>query len=324
MSKSKTVDWLSKIPVVKWVIQLLKGIKLPGFEGLSLLDLLVIYIRGIVEGALGSRAGSVAFSLFLAIFPLLIFLFTLVPFVIPFVAVGDANFDAQLLVFLESFLPTATGEYFTEVYQQMKDQKRGGLLSSAFLISIFLVANGVSSIFSAFEYSYHTELTRNYFKQYAYAFMVGLILSVLILIGAIFFVYFEFYVIGYTVEFLGEKLGIKNDKEDLTLIWLAKTAFYFLLSYMIVSVLYYFGTADSKKARFFTPGALMTSVLFLLTSYLFGIYIDSFARYNELYGALSGLMILLVFIWLNSNILLLGYELNATLRTLKSRYDQIK
>jgi membrane protein len=90
-----------------------------------------------------------------------------------------------------------------------------------------------------------------------------------------------------------------------------------VLSYFTTAILYYFGTAEGKQARFFSYGALMTTLLFMLTSYLFGVYIEKFARYNELYGALGGLLILMVYIWLNSNILLLGFELNATLNSLK-------
>jgi len=79
---------------------------------------------------------------------------------------------------------------------------------------------------------------------------------------------------------------------------------------------------EGKRARFFSYGALMTTLLILLTSYLFGIYIDSIARYNELYGALGGLLILMVYIWLNSNILLLGFELNATLNYLHKNLEK--
>ena len=95
-----------------------------------------------------------------------------------------------------------------------------------------------------------------------------------------------------------------------------------LLSYLTTAILYYFGTAEGRQARFFSAGALMTTLLFLLTSYLFGVYVEKFARYNELYGALGGLLILMVFIWLNSNILLLGFELNATLNSLKKRHEK--
>ncbi|WP_298790375.1 YihY/virulence factor BrkB family protein [uncultured Allomuricauda sp.] len=313
---------LEKIPVVNWLVRLLKNIKLKAFEGLSFYDLLEMYVLGIVKGAVSTRASAIAFSLFMALFPLMIFLVTLVPWIIPFASVGNENFDAQFLLFLESFLPTATGDYFTEIYQQIKDQKSGGILSSAFMVSIFLVANGVNAIFGGFEHSYHVELTRNFFRQYAYALMVGLILSILLILGAVVFVYFEFYIVEYTSEYFGKTLGYDVEKSDSVGIQVTKIIFFTLLSYLTTAILYYFGTAEGRKARFFSAGALMTTLLFILTSYLFGVYVEKFARYNELYGALGGLLILMVFIWLNSNILLLGFELNATLNSLKKKHEK--
>ncbi|WP_373017693.1 YihY/virulence factor BrkB family protein [Muriicola sp.] len=307
---------LEKIPILNWVVDLLKRIQLPGIQGLSLYDLMEMYIIGIVQGALSTRASSIAFSLFMALFPLLIFLITLIPFVIPLVSVGNQDFDAQFLRFLETFLPTATGEYFGEIYTQIKDQKQGGLLSSAFVLSIFLMTNGVNAIFGGFETSYHIDLTRNFFKQYAYALMVGIILSLLLIVGAVAFVYFE-----YTLEYLNvwaaESQGVELDSNELVGARAGKILFFAVLSYLTTAILYYFGTSQGKQARFFSYGALMTTLLFLLTSYLFGVYIEKFARYNELYGALGGLLILMVYIWLNSNILLLGFELNASLTKLR-------
>ncbi|MEL7268982.1 MAG: YihY/virulence factor BrkB family protein [Bacteroidota bacterium] len=313
---------LEKIPVVKTVVKLLKRFKLKAFEGLSLYDLIEMYLVGIVKGTLSSRASSIAFSLFMALFPLLIFLITLLPFIIPYASVGNENFDAQFLLFLESFLPSATSDYFGDIYQQIKDQRRGGLLSSAFVLSIFLVANGVNAIFGGFENSYHVDLTRNFFRQYAYALMVGVILSILLIIAAVLYVYFEFYIVEYTSEYLGKTLGYDQEKGDTLGIQVTKLIFFTSFSYLTTSILYYFGTAEGKQARFFSSGALMTTLLFLLTSYLFGVYVEKFARYNELYGALGGLLILMVFIWLNSNILLLGFELNATLNSLKKRHEK--
>ncbi|WP_430907429.1 YihY/virulence factor BrkB family protein [Maribacter sp. 2-571] len=313
---------LSKIPVINWLLRLLKSIKLPGFEGLSIYDLSEMYIRGIVQGALSTRASSIAFSLFMAIFPLLIFMITLVPFLVSYLSFGNANFDTEFLSFLESFLPNATGEYFGEIYQQIKNQKRGGLLSSSFLISIFLIANGVNAIFGGFETSYHVNLTRNFFRQYLYALMVGLILSVLIIVGFVAFVYIEVYVLGYLKEFAERTSGSILDDEDVIGVQIAKFVFFIILSYLTTAILYYFGTAEGKQARFFSAGALMTTILFFLTSYLFGVYVEKFARYNELYGALGGLLILMVYIWLNSNILLLGFELNASLNWLRKNYPK--
>lgn len=308
---------LHKIPVVSGVVSLLKKIKLPGFKGLSIYDLIEMYIVGIGQGALSTRASSIAFSLFMALFPLLIFLLTLVPWIIPYASVGNENFDAQFLVFLESFLPSATSDYFGDVYQQIKDQKQGGVLSSAFLISIFLMANGVNAIFGGFENSYHVNLTRNFFRQYTYALLVGVLLSILLIIGAVAYVYFEFYIIGYLSEWAAKTRGYDLTENDIVGAQVGKILFFIILSYFTTAILYYFGTAEGKKARFFSLGALMTTLLFMATSYFFGVYVEKFARYNELYGALGGLLILMVYIWLNSNILLLGFELNASLNSLR-------
>lgn len=308
---------LDKIPILNKIVRFLKTVKLPGLEGLSLYDLMEMYVNGIVQGALSSRASAISFSLFMAIFPLLIFMVTLVPFLVDYISIQNENFELQFQLFLESFLPNATGDYFGDVFKQIKDQKRGGLLSSSFLLSIFLVANGVNAIFGGFETSYHIELRRNFFRQYLYALMVGLILAILIIVGFVAYVYFEFYVLGYLTEFAARQGGYVLDEDEIIGVQIAKVLFFIVLSYFTTAILYYFGTKEGKQARFFSIGALVTTILFLLTSYLFGIYVEKFARYNELYGALGGLLILMVYIWLNSNILLLGFELNASLNSLR-------
>lgn len=310
---------LSKIPVINGLVRILKLVRFSALEGLSLYDIMEMYIIGIIQGTLSARASSIAFSIFLALFPLLIFLITLVPFVIPYVSIGNENFDAQFLLFLESFLPDATSDYFGEIYQQIKGQKRSGLLSSTFVLSIFLMANGVNAIFGGFETSYHIELTRNFFKSYAYALMVGLILSILLIVGAVAYVYVDLYILEYLSVWAAKTRGYDLTENHILGAQAGKFIFFTVLSYLTTATLYYFGTMEGKQAKFFSYGALMTTLLFLLTSYLFGVYVEKIARYNELYGALGGLLILMVYIWLNSIILLLGFELNATLNFLHKK-----
>ncbi|MFT5737569.1 MAG: membrane protein, partial [Maribacter sp.] len=217
---------LEKIPVVNWFVRLLKEIRLPGFKGLSIYDLSEMYVVGILQGTLSTRASAIAFSLFMALFPLLIFMVTLVPYLFEYVSIQNADFEGQFQLFLESFLPTATGEYFGEVFQQIKDQKRGGLLSSAFILSIFLVANGVNAIFGGFETSYHIELTRNFFRQYLFALMVGLILAILIILGFVMFIYFEVYVLVYLDEFQARLGGYVMEDGDRTGVQVVKVLFF--------------------------------------------------------------------------------------------------
>ena len=89
-----------------------------------------------------------------------------------------------------------------------------------------------------------------------------------------------------------------------------------ILAYISITILYYFGTIQGKLTGFFSPGALMTTLLFFFSTYLFGIYIDNFSNYNQLYGSIGALLIFMLFSWINSIILLLGFELNATIRSL--------
>ena len=239
-SVEKVLNW----PVIKPIARLLQSVKLPGYPGFSLFDLLDLYISGIIKGALTSRASSIAFSLFMALFPLLIFLLTLIPYLIPLVDSTNGAFDVKLLLFLESFLPAATAEYFSQIFEQLKNQSTDGLLSTTFVLSIFLVANGVSSIFSQFDQSYHVKLNQNFFKQYAYAVLVGLLLSLGIIIGAVAYIYSEFYI----VEFGLDKTRFSANRISLL--------FVIVMSYIGTSLLYFFGTSRGLSNFIFLMGAI--------------------------------------------------------------------
>ena len=304
---------LDKIPVLNLVVRFFKKVKLPGFEGMSLYDLLEMYVIGIVEGALTTRASAIAFSFFTAIFPFLLFIIIIIPY-IPF-----ENFQEEFLMFLDSFLPPQTSDFFNvNIFDNISSNKQGGLISSVFVLSIVLMANGVNAVFSGFEHSYHDQLTRSVFKQYLYALGVAIILALLLIITVGVFGYAQIYVIQPLYEsFSGET--ISESESGLFWVNLGKYGFFTLMIYIATATLYYFGTKEGRHSKFFSIGALFTTLLILLTSYLFGIYIENFSKYNELYGSIGALLILLFYLWLNSNILLLGYELNASLQQLKRK-----
>lgn len=300
---------LDKIPIINWAVRLLKKIKLPGFEGLSIYDLLEMYIIGIVEGALTTRASAIAFSFFTAIFPFLLFVIILMP-EIPF-----EGFQGRFLDFLDSFLPPQTSEFFNQnIFENINANQNVGWLSSVFILSIILMANGVSAIFSGFEHSYHDQLTRGVFKQYIYALGVALILVFLVILTVGVLGYFEIYVVHNLYEH-----GYIDLQQEQTGETIGKFIFFIVMVYLAVATLYYFGTREGRHSRFFSIGALFTTLLILLTSYIFGIYIENFSKYNELYGSIGALLILLFYLWLNSNIILLGHELNASLQQLKRK-----
>ncbi len=308
-------DKLAKIPIINLLVAFLKKVKLPGLVGLSLYDLLEMYTVGIVQGALTTRASAIAFSFFTAIFPFLLFILILIPYI------PVEGFKDEFLVFLQSSLPPTTSDFFMQnIFENIEGTKRGSLISTVFLLSIFLMANGVNAVFSGFENSYHTQLTRNVFKQFLFALGVALILAFLVIITVIVLGWFEIYIIDNAIEVL-EKKGYELKYKAEVWVRLVKYVFFVLMIYLATATLYYFGTKEGKHSKFFSIGALFTTLLIMLTSFLFGLYIENFSQYNELYGSIGALLILLFYLWLNANIILLGFELNASLHQLRRNFS---
>ena len=120
---------LKKIPGLSWLIKQAKKIILPGLEGLSLYDLWEIYSVGIIKGTFSTRAGSIAFSFFMAIFPFLLFILNLIPYVW---FIDD--FQLEVLAFMDTLLPPQTSEFFNEIFADIVNNPRGGLLSITFIL----------------------------------------------------------------------------------------------------------------------------------------------------------------------------------------------
>lgn len=296
-------DKLLKIPIVNILVRIGKKIKIPGLQGMSLYDLLEMYFIGIINGALTSRAGAIAFSFFMALFPFLLFILTLIPFV------PIDGFQEDFLLALNEILPPTTSDSVNVVINDIFNNRYSGLLSFGVLTSIFLMTNGVNSIFGGFEYSYHIKVTRNMFKQYLVALGVSVVLSILLLLTVAISVYFE---IG--IENLKTNGWLEND-----VFWIkvGRVVFFLLMIYTSVSILYNYGVKDLSQRRYLTPGAILTTILTILMFYLFGIYVEKFSQYNKLYGSIGTLLVLMLFVWLNSIILLLGFELNASINRLR-------
>lgn len=297
-------DNLDKIPIVNLVIRFIKKVKIPGLQGLSLYDVVEMYVIGIVKGALTARAGGIAFSFFMALFPFLLFILTLIPFV------PIEGFQQDFLSTIQHLLPPNTYDSVESVINDIANNRYGGLLSFGFITSIFLMTNGVNAVLGGFEYSYHINEARNIFKQYLISMGMAILLSIILLITVAISIFFEISINDLIVG------GWLNDVE----LWvnLSRFIFFSLLVFVSVSFLYKYGTKETKDISY-TPGAILTTLLTLVMFKLFSIYVLKFATYNQLYGSIGTLLVIMLFVWLNSIILLLGFELNASINSLKKQ-----
>jgi len=304
MSKEIEIK-IEKIPVLRNFVRLAKRTKLPWLQGLSLYDLLELYVIGIIEGALSYHASAVAFSFFMALFPFALFILNLIPYI------PIEGFQADFLQFVKEGVPPNTYDAIYKIISDILNNSHSGLLSTGFLLSIFLMANGLNGILGGFESSRHVLNKRGFLNQYLVALSMSLLLSLLLLVTVAAIVVFEVFI---------QKTMIQDVLSDrIPLIILGRYVFVILMILITTSVLFKFGTKDTEKRAFISIGSVFTTVLIILSSYGFGIWVIRFSKYNELYGSIGTLLIMMFYIWINCMILLLGFELNASINKLRMK-----
>lgn len=295
--------------VIKW-IHFLQNQKLLWLEEISLYDFLHSYILGIINGKLPVRAGAIAFSFFMALFPFALFILNLIPFI------PIEGFQDDFLNFVEHSVPPNTFDAIAEIINDILNNSHSGLLSSGVILSVFLMANGLSAILGAFEESRHVVEKRGFIEQYLISIGMSIFLSFLLLFTVAIIVVFEVIIQQSKIQ------DVLND--TIPLIELGRYIFLCLMILFTTSILLRFGIKQRHKPKFFSVGSVFTTILIIISSYGFGIWVVKFSKYNELYGSIGTLLILMFYIWINCILLLLGFELNAIIQSHRSHLTSKK
>ncbi len=295
-------DILLKIKPIALLIHLSKRYSIIGFDKVPVFYVAKFFTQAIIKGSLANRAASVSFSFFIAIFPGIIFLFTLIP-LIPI-----DRFQDTLLLQITGALPTGVKEITYSTIVDLINTPREGLLSFNFVLALFFATNGVFSLIDEFNNTSLFSEKRNYFVQRLVALFLIVILTILV-ITAIALVIFSGEVVDYALkhQIVGEGLGV-------FMLYVAKWLTVFLLYYFAISFLYYFGPAKRKTWQFFSAGSSLATILVILTSVAFSYYVSNLNQYNKIYGSIGTILIVLLWININSYLLLIGFELNASIK----------
>jgi len=294
-----------KFPVVRPLVHFLRWIKLPGLENLSLYDLIALYFRGIIESGFSYHASAIAFSFFMALFPFALFILNLIPYI------PIEGFQDDFLKFVEEGVPPNTYDAIAAIINDILHNSHSGLLSSGFILSIFLMANGLNGILGGFESSRHVVVKRGFFRQYLVSLGMSLLLSFLLIVTIAAIIVFEVFI---------QKTIFNNLLyEYVPFIVIGRYVFVILMILITISILFKYGTKREKGRVFISVGSVFTTVFVILDSYIFGIWVVKFSKYNELYGSIGTLLIMMFYIWINCAILLLGFELNSIINNLKKK-----
>lgn len=274
---------------------------LPGLRGQSLYSVGVLFIKGMQKGFIADRAAAVAFNIFTSLFPILLIAFTIIPY-IPF-----PNFQKELLGLIESFLPDAIWEVLETTITYIVTQKSGNWLSIGIISSLYLSSSGVDSLLRSFSRTYHDQFGRfSGLQRRLVSFLVMIVFGLLLLIALIIRIS-DKYVVNYIIS--------KHVDLSDFLIFCVHAVNYLLSIFMMllaISTLYRAAMKERKGVPIFTIGGTIATILLLLTSYLFQIYIENFSLYNVLYGSLGTVLLLVFYLYLNSMFLIVGFDINAS------------
>lgn len=299
---SKLKRGLRHLLYKRWVrttIYKLQHFALPGFRGAPLYDVLRYFLVGLFDGSISQCAKGLAYTFLSALPPLMIFFFTLVAY-FPVDGVQD-----ELLVELSEIIPEKVMGPMSDTINDIMGHRHSTLLSIGFILSVVFAANGMMGVITSINFVNRDNEKRPLWQRYLVSVALVFVLYVMIIL---------------TVSLM------MGNKWLLHLIfsrgWLAETSFntllfnivrWLLITFSIlvaISFIYYWAPVKRRRVGFFSPGALLSMGMFLVLNWGLSVYFNNFNNYNLVYGSIGTLLILMLWMYFNCAVLLVGYKLN--------------
>ncbi|MFT4646598.1 MAG: membrane protein [Planctomycetota bacterium] len=300
--QTKIANFINKNPMLKEWIKRLKTFTLPGFDKIPVYDVIIFLISEIQKDLIPTRARSISYSFFIAFFPGIIFLFTLLPY-IPLQGLQES-----LISIINEVLPkNIVQNFIVFTIDDVLNKPRAGLLSFASLLTLFFSTQGVVSMIGSFNKSYAIYNKRNYFQMRWLSLKLTLILFVLFITSLVLLI------VGNLI--IGKLVILFHIQSSIT-IFLINTLRYLvilLLYFLSISLLYYYGPSAKKKFRFMSVGSSLATFGSIIASLIFTSYVSSLDNYNSIYGFFGSIIMFLSWMYVNAFVLLVGFELNASI-----------
>ncbi|MEI7490284.1 MAG: YihY/virulence factor BrkB family protein [Bacteroidota bacterium] len=288
--------------LIAFLTGLSKKIILPGFDGLPLHNVFGFFFKGMQQGYIATRASAISFSFFLAIFPFLIFLFSIIPFI------PIANFQQTLLTLIQDFMPGIVWASVQETITDIITRPRSGVLILNFFLALYFSTKGMKSLIEAFNNTYHDIESRSTVKQYIIAFVLVIIISFLLIV-AIGLMTFGFKLLKFILPDV-----IVNAHFFIFLLQILRWLIILAALFLAISFMYFLAPSRTDRFRFISAGSTLSTLLIVLTTQGFNFYVDNFSRYNALYGSIGTLLVIMLWIYSNAFVLLMGFEVNASIK----------
>lgn len=303
---------MNHLRIVRRLKVFLKSIKIPTLDGLNLYTLLRIYLSGLIRGAITTRAAAISWSLFLSLFPFLLFVYSWLPYLPNFDMIEKGLYD----YLVDRIFPQNEADQIENYVSIIAKRSANSRLT--IILAIVFATNGINSLMTGFMNTTRRIAgvrERNLMKQY----VISAVFTIAVTAFLLFFLWLLNHMLNPGTEFLKSLVEWPEIMALVKKIIFYAAAFLFFLT--AVSFLYYYGVKFDRRFRKILPGAIMTTFLFFTLALGFSFYIEKFNNYNLLYGSISTLLIVMLFLYATVIIILLGFELNMTLLYAKDQKD---
>lgn len=294
-------------PAIRLLVDKLQHISLPGFKGRSIYDVLKFFVKSLFDEDLTLRASSIAFNFFLALFPLVIFLFTLIPYI------PVANLQDYLLDQVQRLIPEIAFTSMITTIEEIVRNQNSGLLSFGFIAAIYFSSNGFASMMAAFNKYIDRPMKRSWISERIRAIWMVFLISVILIVTISLATY-----LNLSLHWMSSKDWFTQQLFNYLLSFIQFISL-FLLIYFVFSALYFFGSSRVSKWRFFSPGSTLAAILSLMATVAFSYYVNNFNSYNKLYGSIGTILVVMLLIYFNCIILLVGFELNSSIDLVENK-----
>ena len=295
-------EWLLGPARVRQIETWSKRITLPGFSNVPLYNVVTFIYAELKKDDIMTRANSVAFSFFLSLFPLVLFVLPIIT-ILPWVEKQVDNFDKNL----DGLIPPYAIDYIQETIKGIQPEGVFGVQGIGFLLAAFFASSGMLTLMYGFDKSYEISFkTRNYLKKRFVAFNLTILLTLILIVSIV------FVVLGQ--QFLQELIistGIGGAERFLFQVF--KWLVVFFLFYLVITIIYRYGPSIYRPLKLINPGAIVATIFSVVASMGFFYFLNNFGKYNEIYGSIATLIIILLWLQINAFIILAGFELNASI-----------
>jgi membrane protein len=278
----------------------------------SLYDILVNLVQSNHKYDIDQRASAVAYSLTLASFPAIIFLFTLIPYI------PIENLDQLIMEMLRENIPRGIYEDADQTIMDIISRPRKGVLSFGFIFAMIASTNGMMSLMRSFDMVYQDQETRGFLKIRVIAMLLTLLLIAVLFLAVILLI------VGDAVMNVLGEWHILKDAWLIVLLNITRYLVSFGSLMLTISIVYRLAPSHGRQNSFVNAGSIVASVLILASTYGFSFYLSRFSSYNKLYGSIGTMIALMIWLYLLAFVIILGFEINASIAAAYRRKSQSK